>query len=242
MISRTLQCSITELSVSKMSTGTLSLSWMLCEDYWRLRYWTKRSPTCGSPLASEACVPVRSFPFMYDYFMNSRTSFVEAFSPKPWYRRWETLPHFRRDQLRKGELWNSVHRRHAGMIVGDVTFYRKFKADCIAACTLDEEYVQTLLFVRDPEVRHSLLPLLRFLLAFLHFEPDSLLIKVSLLVKNFEHIICLLLSLPSRLPLYRVPPLRPTSLTHVLLLLPRCLMMIKHDAQNPISRNCNPLY
>lgn len=110
-------------------------------------------PNLWFALASEACVPVRSFPHMYDYFMNSRTSFVEAFSPKPWYRLWETLPHFRKEQLRKGELWNSVHRRHAGMIVGDVTFYRKFKADCVAACTLDEEYVQTLLFVKDPEVR-----------------------------------------------------------------------------------------
>lgn len=32
-------------------------------------------------LVSEACVPVRSFPYVYDYFMNSTTSFVEAFSP-----------------------------------------------------------------------------------------------------------------------------------------------------------------
>lgn len=32
-------------------------------------------------LVSEACIPVRSFPYVYDYFMNSTTSFVESFSP-----------------------------------------------------------------------------------------------------------------------------------------------------------------
>lgn len=33
-------------------------------------------------LLSETCVPVRGFPFVYDYFMNSTTSFVEGFSPQ----------------------------------------------------------------------------------------------------------------------------------------------------------------
>lgn len=46
-----------------------------------------------------------------------------------------------------------MHRRHAGMVVGDVTFYRKFKADCRDDCVLDEEYVQTLLHILDPKVR-----------------------------------------------------------------------------------------
>ena len=31
-------------------------------------------------LVSDACIPVRSFPFVYQYYMNSTTSFVEAFS------------------------------------------------------------------------------------------------------------------------------------------------------------------
>lgn len=33
-------------------------------------------------LLSESCIPVRSFPFVYDYFMNSTTSFVEGFYPQ----------------------------------------------------------------------------------------------------------------------------------------------------------------
>jgi len=32
---------------------------------------------------SEACVPVRSFSFVYDYFMKSETIFVEAYLPHP---------------------------------------------------------------------------------------------------------------------------------------------------------------
>jgi hypothetical protein len=44
----------------------------------------------------------------------------------------------------------SMHRRHAGMVVGDVTFYRKFKLDCHTECVKDEMYAQTLLHVRDP--------------------------------------------------------------------------------------------
>jgi hypothetical protein len=34
---------------------------------------------------SEACAPVRGFPYVYDYFMNSKTSFVEAYPPLPRY-------------------------------------------------------------------------------------------------------------------------------------------------------------
>jgi hypothetical protein len=33
-------------------------------------------------LLSETCIPVRSFPYVYDYFMNSTTSFVGGFSPQ----------------------------------------------------------------------------------------------------------------------------------------------------------------
>lgn len=102
-------------------------------------------------LVSEACMPVRSFPYVYDYFMNSTTSFVESYSPLKRFKRWHTEPLFKLEQLHKGELWVSMHRRHAGMVVGDVTFYRKFKADCRDDCVLDEEYVQTLLHILDPK-------------------------------------------------------------------------------------------
>lgn len=110
-------------------------------------------PNMWFTLVSESGAPIRSFPYIYEYFMKSNTSFVEAYSPMKGYRRWPTEPHFRRDQLRKGELWISVHRRHAGMIVGDMLYYRKFKRDCSAECTVDEEYMQTFLSVKDSKVR-----------------------------------------------------------------------------------------
>ncbi|KAG0620586.1 hypothetical protein M758_4G227800 [Ceratodon purpureus] len=108
-------------------------------------------------LVSDACIPVRSFPYVYNYYMNSTTSFVEAFSVWEKFRRWQTEPLFRSEDVRKGELWMSMHRRHAGMVVGDVTFYRKFKSDCFqrselkSYCVLDEMYTQTFLSIRDPQ-------------------------------------------------------------------------------------------
>ncbi|KAG0504869.1 hypothetical protein M758_N012000 [Ceratodon purpureus] len=103
-------------------------------------------------LLSETCIPVRSFPYVYDYFMNSTTSFVEGFSPQERflkYEKWE--PVVEKKDVRKGELWMSMHRRHAGMVVGDVTFYRKFKLDCHTECVKDEMFAQTLLHVKDPQ-------------------------------------------------------------------------------------------
>ncbi|KAG0618720.1 hypothetical protein M758_4G087700 [Ceratodon purpureus] len=110
-------------------------------------------------LLSDACIPVRSFPYVYDYYMNSTTSFVEAFSVMEKFRRWEIGPLIQGKDVRKGELWMSMHRRHAGMVVGDVTFYRKFRSDCVrraelqSFCVPDEMYTQTFLHVRDPQVR-----------------------------------------------------------------------------------------
>ena len=74
------------------------------------------------------------------------------------FKHWNPEPVFRIEQLQKGELWMAMHRRHAGMVVGDVTFYRKFKGDCSVEgviCTLDEQYTQTLLHCLDPEVGHQ---------------------------------------------------------------------------------------
>ena len=67
----------------------------------------------------------------------------------------------KKEQVRKGELWMSMHRRHAGMVVGDVTFYRKFKLDCHTECVKDEMYAQTLLYVKDPQVRAIVISVFR---------------------------------------------------------------------------------
>ena len=73
------------------------------------------------------------------------------------YEKWE--PVVEKKDVRKGELWMSMHRRHAGMVVGDVTFYRKFKLDCHTECVKDEMFAQTLLHVKDPQVRTRAIPM-----------------------------------------------------------------------------------
>eukprot|EP00250_Pteridium_aquilinum_P016206 c23001_g1_i1 orf=172-1104(-) len=100
----------------------------------------------------EATIPVRSFPYTYNYLIKSGLSYVQAFKPPKEYLTWSTLPVFSSKYLRKGEMWMSLTRRHASIIVGDVLVYKRFKAKCkraIRVCTPDEQYIQTLLSLRD---------------------------------------------------------------------------------------------
>lgn len=60
-----------------------------------------------------------------------------------------------RQELRKGELWMALRREHAGVVIRDREIYEGFMAKCrrgdkwTGLCTWDEEYVQTLLHLRD---------------------------------------------------------------------------------------------
>ncbi|KAG0564816.1 hypothetical protein KC19_8G142300 [Ceratodon purpureus] len=99
----------------------------------------------------EKTLPVRNFPFIFNYITNSETSFVEAFLPKLATRRkWNQEPEFRRNQTRKGEAWMSVHRRHAGLIVAESKLYAKFDRDLVGAAH-DESYIQTMLAMVDAQ-------------------------------------------------------------------------------------------
>lgn len=97
----------------------------------------------------ESSIPIRAFPFAYAYLMRSNVSFVESFFPVSRYHSWETLPEFRVSDLRKGELWMALRRDHAKIVVSDTDIYFKFLAQCVWWCTWDEQYVQTLLHLRD---------------------------------------------------------------------------------------------
>lgn len=101
----------------------------------------------------ESTIPIRSFAFTYQYLMESSVSFVESFYPVARYQGWETLPQFNKTELRKGELWMALRREHAGLVVRDTEIYGGFVAKCTHGrmCTWDEEYVQTLLHLRDGE-------------------------------------------------------------------------------------------
>lgn len=97
----------------------------------------------------ESSIPIRAFSFAYAYLMKSNVSFVESFYPVSRYHSWETLPEFRAMDLRKGELWMALRREHAKIVVSDTEIYFTFLARCTWWCTWDEQYVQTLLHLRD---------------------------------------------------------------------------------------------
>ena len=67
------------------------------------------------------------------------------------YHSWKTEPEFNITEIRKGELWMALERRHARVVVGDTRIYFKFTEGCKYWCTWDEQYIQTLLSIRDSE-------------------------------------------------------------------------------------------
>ncbi|KAJ7549781.1 hypothetical protein O6H91_07G068700 [Diphasiastrum complanatum] len=107
------------------------------------------SPNSWFVLLCEATIPIRSFDFVYNYLTRSKLSFVESFHPVERYHSWQTLPEFPMQDLRKGELWMALNRKHAGMIVAESTFYFKFRSQCNYMCAPDEQYIQTFLATKD---------------------------------------------------------------------------------------------
>lgn len=102
---------------------------------------------------SETSIPVRPFPFVYNYLMGSNLSFVESFYPWDWWRsqwREDQAPQLREEQIRKGEVWITVHRRHAGLIVGDSNIFTKFELAWKRYAISCEIYIPTLMHVADP--------------------------------------------------------------------------------------------
>jgi hypothetical protein len=120
------------------------------------------TPNAWFHILSESSVPIRSFPFAYDYITNSDKSFVEAFfATSPWWHaNWNTTGDMAvpEDLMRKGEAWFTVHRRHAGMIVGDHYVFPRFKHHWFEWGMPSEIYIPTLMSVADPQsiANHSL--------------------------------------------------------------------------------------
>lgn len=97
----------------------------------------------------EATIPIRGFPFVYQYLMGSNQSFVQQYVPDGIWTEWETMPEFPKPDLRKGETWMQFNRKHAIIVVADRVIYPRFVAACISWCVPDEEYFQTLLHLED---------------------------------------------------------------------------------------------
>lgn len=119
-------------------------------------------PNAWFHLACDASVPIRGFDYVYNYITNSNQSFVEAFYPtSPWWRaNWkENSTMVVPDKLmRKGEFWVTLHRRHAGVVVGDQYVFPRFQHNWYQWGLTCEVYIPTLMAVADPEgiAHHSL--------------------------------------------------------------------------------------
>lgn len=110
-------------------------------------------------LLSESCVPLRSFDYIYEYFLNTSISFVDCFydpGPHGVGRYLNGMkPEVQKEDFWKGAQWFAVNRRHALLIISDFLYYRKFKSYCKPGnefhnCYPDEHYVQTFLHMIDP--------------------------------------------------------------------------------------------
>ncbi|KAI5056240.1 hypothetical protein GOP47_0028058 [Adiantum capillus-veneris] len=111
-------------------------------------------------LLSESCIPLWSFDYVYEYFLNSSISYVDCFydpGPHGAGRYLDGMkPEVERTDFSKGAQWFAVNRRHALLIVADSLYYRKFAKFCkpgdeFRNCYPDEHYVQTLLHIIDPQ-------------------------------------------------------------------------------------------
>ncbi|GBG68701.1 hypothetical protein CBR_g3243 [Chara braunii] len=114
-------------------------------------------------LLSESCVPVRSFEEVRERLFSTPLSYVEVL-PDGYpdisigLRYFPVLePEVPRQLFRKGSQWWALNRRHAGLVVADMIYYRKFRDWCRVTnekaqwCFPDEHYIQSFLMIIDPE-------------------------------------------------------------------------------------------
>lgn len=107
-------------------------------------------------LLSEACIPLTNFSIVYRYISRSRYSFMGSFDePGPYGRgryNQKMAPEVNLTDWRKGSQWFEVNRELAIKIVGDTTYYPKFREFCTPSCYVDEHFFQTMLSIETPHL------------------------------------------------------------------------------------------
>lgn len=100
-------------------------------------------------LLSESCIPVYSFPTVYEYLVNSAHSFVDSYDKDTQQARgrynWRMSPKIKLYQWRKGSEWFELNRGLAIDIVAEHTYYPLFRKYCKPSCYPDEHYIPTYL-------------------------------------------------------------------------------------------------
>ncbi|KAK7257577.1 hypothetical protein RIF29_31641 [Crotalaria pallida] len=131
-------------------------------------------------LISQHCIPLHSFPYVYNSLFNSKTfdkskpsqapldaqappsykSYIEILddSPKLWQRyaargRFTMMPEVPFEEFKAGSQFLTLTRRHALTVVKDRALWRKFKVPCYRddECYPEEHYFPTLLSMKDAE-------------------------------------------------------------------------------------------
>ncbi|KAL5809907.1 hypothetical protein ACOSQ4_026475 [Xanthoceras sorbifolium] len=110
-------------------------------------------------LLSESCIPLFDFKTIYDYLINSNSSFLGSFddprrpgrgrySPRMW-------PVINITDWRKGSQWFELHRDLAVHVVSDTKYYAVFNVHCRRPCYMDEHYIPTLVNMLYPELNSN---------------------------------------------------------------------------------------
>ncbi|KAL8056733.1 hypothetical protein ABFS82_04G138000 [Erythranthe guttata] len=105
-------------------------------------------------LLSEACIPLFNFKTIYNYLMESTTSFVESYDLLgPVGRgRYDShmMPYVTLEDWRKGAQWFEMDRELAVEVIADRIYYSVFKKYCKPACYSDEHYLPTMITKKFP--------------------------------------------------------------------------------------------
>jgi len=103
-------------------------------------------------LLSESCIPLFNFSTVYNYLINSTTTFVESYDlPGPVGRgRYSPRmkPLLTLSQWRKGSQWFQIDRALATEIVSDQLYFPLFNKHCRNGCYGDEHYLPTFVTIK----------------------------------------------------------------------------------------------
>jgi len=103
-------------------------------------------------LLSESCIPLFNFSTIYNYLMNSKKTFVEAYDLESAVGRGrynnKMSPLIKLSQWRKGSQWFQIDRSLALHIVSDKLYFSMFKNYCNPPCYSDEHYLPTLVSIK----------------------------------------------------------------------------------------------
>ncbi|XP_022993729.1 uncharacterized protein LOC111489641 isoform X2 [Cucurbita maxima] len=91
---------------------------------------------------SDSCIPLYNFNYTYDYVMSTSTSFVDSFADTKEGRYNPKMdPVIPVQNWRKGSQWVVLTRKHAKVVVKDITVFPMFEQHCKASHLVEFFYI-----------------------------------------------------------------------------------------------------